>query len=58
MTVPTSAGADSAEEAQARADAAAARVDALQERVDEAREVYQKALDQMAGAVTVEIDAE
>lgn len=58
MTVPTSAGADSAEEAQARADAAAARVDALQERVDEAREVYQKALDQMSGAVTVEIDAE
>ena len=58
LTVPASAGAETAAEAQARADVAAERVEALQQQVDRARRNYERALDQMSGAVTLEINAE
>ena len=58
LAVPMSAGAATAAEAQARADAAAERVDALQQRVVQARREYQRMLDQLAGAVSHEITAE
>jgi membrane-bound lytic murein transglycosylase B len=58
LVVPGSAGAESADEAQARADAAADRVAALQQQVDRARRDYDRALHQIAGAVSREISAD
>ncbi|MFL6288371.1 MAG: lytic murein transglycosylase [Actinomycetes bacterium] len=56
--VPGSAGAETADEARARADAAAERVAALQEQVEAARHEYDKALHQIAGAVSHEVSAD
>ncbi|MFL6181105.1 MAG: lytic murein transglycosylase [Actinomycetes bacterium] len=56
--VPGSAGAETADEARARADAAAERVSALQEQVEAARHEYDKALHQIAGAVSHEVSAD
>jgi membrane-bound lytic murein transglycosylase B len=56
--VPSSAGAESADEARARADAAEQRVAALQEQVIQARKDYDKALHQIAGAVSREVSAD
>ena len=56
--VPGSAGAESADEARARADAAAERVSALQQQVEAARHEYEKALHQIAGAVSHEVSAD
>ena len=58
MLIPTAAGADSLDEARARADSATARVAELQARVDQARREYQTALDSLSGAVTREIAAD
>jgi membrane-bound lytic murein transglycosylase B len=58
VAMPASAGAETAAEAQERADAAAEKVEALQQRVDQARRGYERVLDQLAGAVTREISAE
>lgn len=56
--VPGAARAESADEAQARADAAAARLESLQQQVDRARAEYERALHGVAGAVTRELDAD
>lgn len=58
VLIPNAAGADTADEVQARADTAAIRVADLQGQVREARQEYQEALDQMAGAVTTEVTAD
>jgi membrane-bound lytic murein transglycosylase B len=56
--VPGAARAESADEAQARADAAADRLDSLQQQVDRARADYERALHGVAGAVSREVDAD
>lgn len=58
LAIPGSAGAETAEEARARADAAADRVAVLQTQVQTASAQYRKALHNLAGAVTREVDAE
>lgn len=58
LAVPGAARAETADEAQQRADAAADRLAALQQQVDEARAEYQQALTGLAGAVTRELDAD
>jgi membrane-bound lytic murein transglycosylase B len=58
LAVPGAAGADSAEEARARADEAAARVAALQAEVSDARADYRRTLRTLAGAVTREVQAD
>lgn len=58
LAVPGSAGAESADEARARADAAAERVAALQSEVSAARSEYQRTLRSLAGAVTREVQAD
>src|SRR4051794_25990406 len=52
-----SAGAESADEAKARADAAAQRVAVLQKQVDAAQDAYHHALDGLAGAISREVSA-
>ena len=56
--IPSAAGADTADEVRARADVAAERVADLQEQVQVARREYQQALDDVAGAVTSEVNAD
>jgi membrane-bound lytic murein transglycosylase B len=58
IVVPGAANADSAAEAKARAEVAAQRVAALQKRVAEARREYDRALHQLAGAVSREVTAD
>ncbi|HEX5017320.1 MAG TPA: lytic transglycosylase domain-containing protein [Actinomycetes bacterium] len=57
-SIPGAASAETADQARARADAAAERVAELQDRVVAARKQYEKALQQLAGAVTTKISAD
>lgn len=58
LVIPGSAGAQTSEDVQARADAAAERVAALQTEVETASSEYQEALRGLAGAVTKEVSAD
>jgi membrane-bound lytic murein transglycosylase B len=56
--IPGSAGAETADDVRARADAVAERVDALQAEVQAASAAYNRALHGLAGAVTREVSAD